>query len=424
MAHSRRSFIGGLAGAGVGLAWSPLAAQTTSQLKPLLSGATGSEDYWALVAGQFPLTSGKIPMNAANLCPAPRLVSDRVAELNRDEDSDISNPNRAKFNALATQSRSKVAEHLGVSADEIALVRNTSEANNTINNGVPLKAGDEVVLWEQNHQCNNAAWDVRAERHGFTVKRVSLPATLNDPQDIVKAFEAALTPKTRVLSITYISNTSGIRLPARELCTMARQRGIYVHLDGAQTWGYLRLNLKDIGCDSYSASAHKWFMGPKQVGVLYVRKERIAEIWPSIVSVGWNKDSLTGSVASKKFETLGQRDDGAVSAVAAAVDFHRTIGLENVEARTTALASALKEGLAGNNKIKLVTPMDPRLSGGVVISQMPGLDRTKIGALVSGLYEKYGIAGAATGGLRLSPHVYNSMADVQLAIRAVNELLA
>ena len=142
------------------------------------------------------------------------------------------------------------------------------------------------------------------------------------------------------------------------------------------------------------------------------------------MSVGWNKDSLTGSVASKKFETLGQRDDGAVSAVGAAVDFHRTIGLENVEARTTALASALKEGLARNNRIKLVTPVDPLLSGGVVISQMPGLDRTKMNALVSGLYEKYGIAGAATGGLRLSPHVYNSMADVQLAIRAVNELLA
>ena len=217
MAHSRRSFIGGLAGIGAGFAWSPLAAQTTSQLKPLLTGANGSENYWTVVAGQFPLTSGKIPMNAANLCPAPRLVSDRVADLNRDEDSDISNPNRAKFNALAAESRSKVAEHLGVSADEIALVRNTSEANNTINNGVPLKAGDEVVLWEQNHQCNNAAWDVRAERHGFTVKRVTLPATINDPQDIVNAFEAALSPKTKALSITYISNTSGIRLPAKEL---------------------------------------------------------------------------------------------------------------------------------------------------------------------------------------------------------------
>jgi selenocysteine lyase/cysteine desulfurase len=132
---------------------------------------------------------------------------------------------------------------------------------------------------------------------------------------------------------------------------------------------------------------------------------------------------MTTTVASKKFETLGQRDDGGVSAIATAVDFHRTLGLENIEARTTALAAALKAGLAGINKVRIVTPMDPELSGGIVISQMPDLDRAKMSALVKDLYEKYGIAGAATGGLRLSPHVYNTMADVELAIRGVRELL-
>lgn len=426
MSNSRRSFLGGIATgiAASPLTWSPLAAQTTKQLQPLLSGAAGSESYWNLVASQFPLRPGKIPMNAANLCPSPRVVSERVADLIRDEDADVSNPNRAKFDVLATESRAKVAAHLGVSADEIALVRNTSEANNTINNGIALKPGDEVVLWEQNHQCNNLAWDVRAARHGFTIKRVAIPADIKSAAEIVKLFEAAITAKTKVLSITYISNTSGMKLPAKALCTMARQRGIHAHLDGAQTWGYLNLNLKDIGCDSYGASAHKWFMGPKQVGVLYVRQERIPEIWPSVVSVGWNKDSLTTNVVSKKFETLGQRDDGGVSAVATAVDFHRTLGIENVEARTTALATALKQGLAGIKRVKLVTPMDPALSGGVVISQVADFDRPKMAALVKDLYEKYGIAGAATGGLRLSPHVYNTMSDIELAIRGVREILA
>jgi selenocysteine lyase/cysteine desulfurase len=423
MTGSRRSFLGGLTGAAAGLTYLPLAAQTTKQLKPLLAVAHSGESYWSLVAGQFPFRPGKIAMNAANLCPSPRVVSERVAELIRDEDSDVSNPNRSKFTALAEESRKKVADHLGVSADEIALVRNTSEANNIINNGIALKAGDEVVLWDQNHQCNNIAWDVRAARHGFSIKRVTVPSSVKSVDEIVKLFEAALTPQTKVLSITYISNTSGMRLPARELCSMARQRGIYTHLDGAQTWGYLKLNLKEIGCDSYGASAHKWFMGPKQVGVLYVRQERVAEVWPSIVSVGWNKDALTAKVASRKFETLGQRDDGGISAVATAVDFHRVIGFENVETRTTALATALKEGLAKMNKVKLVTPMDPQLSGGVVISQMPDLDRPKMSALVKDLYEKYGIAGAATGGLRLSPHVYNTMADIEQALRGVRELL-
>lgn len=421
MTGTRRSFLGGLTGAA---AYLPLAAQTTKQLKPLLATASSGEGYWNLVAGQFPLRAGKVPMNAANLCPSPRVVSERVTELIRDEDADVSNPNRSKFDPLAAESRKKVAEHLGVSADEIALVRNTSEANNTINNGVSLKPGDEVVLWDQNHQCNNMAWDVRAARHGFTIKRVNVPTTVKNPDEIVKLFEAALTPQTKVLSITYISNTTGMKLPAKALCGMARQRGIHAHLDGAQTWGYLKLDLKDIGCDSYGASAHKWFMGPKQVGVLYVRQDRIPEIWPSIVSVGWNKDSLSARVASKKFETLGQRDDGGVSAVGTAVDFHRVIGFENVEARTTALATALKEGLAKMNKVKMITPMDPAMSGGVVISQMPELDRPKMSALVKDLYEKYGIAGAATGGLRLSPHIYNTMADIDQALRGVRKLLA
>jgi selenocysteine lyase/cysteine desulfurase len=416
MIGSRRTFVGAFT-------YLPLAAATPGRLKQLLAVTPSGEGYWSMVAGQFPFRAGKIPMNAANLCPSPRVVSECVAELTRDEDSDISNPNRSKFNTLADESRKKVAEHIGASPDEIALVRNTSEANNVINNGVQLAAGDEVVLWDQNHQCNNAAWDVRATRFGFKVKRVTLPTPTPSPEAIVQLFEAALTPQTKVLSLTYISNSSGIRLPAKQLCSLARQRGIHAHLDGAQTWGNLHLDLKDIGCDTFSASAHKWLMGPKQVGLLYVRQEKIAQLWPSIVSVGWNQDAMNTKIASKKFETLGQRDDAGLAALGTAIDFHRMIGYSNVEARTTELATALKAGLSKINRVKLVTPVDAVQSGGVVISQIADLDRPKMTALVKDLYEKYGIAAAATGGLRLSPHVYNTMADVELAIRGVKELV-
>jgi selenocysteine lyase/cysteine desulfurase len=362
-------------------------------------------------------------MNAANLCPAPRVVSDRVTELTRDEDSDVSFPNRAKFDTLLEESRKKVAEHIGVSPEEIALVRNTSEANNTINAGYPLKAGDEIVLFDQNHPCNNVAWEVRAARYGFTIKRVSVPSTVKNAAEIVKLFEAAITPQTKVLSITYISNTTGIRLPAKELFSMAHQRGLYCHLDGAQTWGFLKLDLKDIGCDSYAASAHKWFMGPKQAGILYVRQEKIPLLWPSIVSVGYGSKAETTAKGARKFEALGQRDDAGLSAVGTAADFHRVLGFDNVEARTMELAAALKTGLAKINKVKLITPMDPKLSGGVVISSIDGVDRKQMSSLVNDLYTKYGVAGAATGGLRLCPHVYNSMEDVEQTIRGVRELV-
>jgi selenocysteine lyase/cysteine desulfurase len=192
-------------------------------------------------------------------------------------------------------------------------------------------------------------------------------------------------------------------------------------VDGAQTWGFLNLNLSDIGCDSYAASAHKWLMGPKQVGILYVRKERIAQIVPNIVSVGWGSSAETTAKGARKFEALGQREDGSLSAVGTAVDFHRMLG---IEARTMTLAGALKTGLAKINRVRLVTPGDPRLSGGVVVSQVEGLDRQKMSALANDLYAKYGVAGAATGGLRLCPHVYNTTDDVEQTLRGVRELLA
>jgi len=404
----RRSFLRGLTYAGS-------AAVSVTQLRPMLAAVSNGENYWSLVKEQFPLRRGVIPMNAANLCPSPRAVSERVAELTRDLDSDVSFQNREKFAVTLEESRRKVAEQLGVTPEEIALVRNTSEANNVINNGITLKPGDEVVLFDQNHPTNNVAWDVRAARFGFTVKRVAVAP--KDAADALRLFEAALTSRTRVLTVTHVSNTTGIRLPARELCELARRRGIYAHVDGAQSWGCLKVDLREMGCDSYSASAHKWQMGPKEAGVLYVRRERIAELWPSIVAPGWGNKVETDAKGARKFETLGQRDDSCLAAVGASVDFHRMIGFERVEARVIELATALKEGLAKISKAKLVTPADPRLSGGVVVARIDGADPQKV---FRELYSRHGVAGAA--GLRLCPHVYNTLEDVERAVRGVAEV--
>jgi isopenicillin-N epimerase len=409
MPDTRRSFLGGLGGV-IGL-YLPSAAASTHGLKSLLEAAApASESYWRLVAEQFPIRPGKIMMNAANLCPAPRAVADRVTELARDIDSDVSFQNRAKFADLLEQSRLKVASQLGVSPDEVALVRNTSEANNIINNGSPLHRGDEVVIFDQNHPCNNVAWDVRAARFGFTVKRVSVPEDVRSPQQILRLFEAALTNQTKLLSVTHVSNTSGIRLPVKELCAMARAKGIYSHVDGAQTWGFLKLDLKDMGCDSFSASAHKWLMGPKQVGLLYIRAARVSEIWANVVTVGWGSKVETAVKGARKFEVFGQRDDAALAAVATAVDFHGVLGAEAIESRTMGLAGAVHAGLVKLNRLKMTTPGDPGLRGGVVVAELPpGVNR---GAFTDALYAKYGVAGAPVGGLRLAPHVYNTKDDV------------
>ena len=405
---SRRAFLLGTA-----------VAASMGEFSSLLATARpGSEDAWEAVRRQFAFPESKVPMNAANLCPSPRVVAERVAELTQDIDRDCSFQNRAKFDGLLEASRQKVAQHLGVTADTIALVRNTSEANNTVNNGLALKPGDEVVLWDQNHPSNNVAWDVRAARFGLRVQHVRTPEKPADAGELVEAFTKALGPRTRVLALTHVSNVSGLRLPVRELCEAAHRRGIFVHVDGAQTWGALHVNLRELGCDSYAASAHKWLLGPREVGLLYLRPERLREIWPNVVAPGWGSKVEPAVKGARKFESLGQRDDAALAAIATAVDFHLALGPARIEARLAELASALKAGLkeAGAD---LVTPLDPAHSAGVCVMRLPAGKRE---AVYNKLYMEYGIAGAPTGGLRLCPHVYNTREHVERAVRGVKAL--
>ena len=357
-------------------------------------------------------------MNAANLCPSPRAVAERVRELTRDIDVDCSFPNRAKFGPLLEKSREAVAAQLGVTADEIALVRNTSEANNVVNAGIPLDAGDEVVVWDQNHPTNNVAWEVRAARYGLAVKKVTTPVVPSGIDELIAVFERALTPRTRVLALTHVSNVSGVRLPVRELCEVAHRRGIHVHVDGAQSWGALDVDLHELGCDSFTGSAHKWFMGPKEVGLLYVRADRVEEIWPSIVAPSWGNAVEPRTKGARKFESLGQRDDAALAAVGTTVAFHDRLGMKRVEARVVQLATMLKAGLKEAG-FELVTPMEPELSGGVAIAVV---DSARRGPFVDALYERHGIACAATGGLRICPHVYNTAEHVARAVSGAKAL--
>ena len=357
-------------------------------------------------------------MNAANLCPSPEDVAAAVTRLTRSIDVDCSFQNRARFAEDRENARTQVAGQLGASADEIALVRNTSEANNVINNGIDLKAGDDVVIWDQNHPTNNVAWAVRAGRSGFALRSVTVPAQPSSTDELIEPFRRALTPRTRVVALTHASNISGIRLPVRDLCDIAHRSGIHVHVDGAQTWGALKVDLHDLGCDSYAASAHKWFCGPKEVGLLYVRQERIEGIWPSIVAPGWGSTADTELVGARKFESMGQRDDAAISALGEAAKFHSSIGPGRVESRVLELAGLLKESLVAVGA-KLVTPLDRELSAGVCIMDVE-LDKRQ--GVFDAMYDRFGIAGSTAGGLRLCPHVYNTRDHIDRAVRGVKSI--
>ena len=388
----------------------------------LSSSDPGDERFWQLVKNQFPLRPDLIFMNAANLCPSPYPVIDTVFQLTRDVDADASYQNRSKFSTLREQARSLLADYVGASPDEIAITRNTSEGNNTVINGLTLGPGDEVVIWDQNHPTNNVAWDVRAGRYGFTVKSISTPPSPRTADQLIRPFREGFSSNTRVLAFSHVSNVSGVGLPVQEICGMARERGILTLIDGAQTFGALRVDLHQIGCDFYTGSAHKWLVGPKEVGVLYVKRERIEELWPSAVGVGWASALENGA---RKFETLGQRDDAAVAAMGTAVSFHQEIGVDRLEERVRSLATAIKRAVGQRvSRARFHTPIDPELSAGVVVFELPRVDASQIFAR---LYKEHNIGCAAMSGefagIRLSPHIYNTMEDVERVVGAIASLL-
>jgi isopenicillin-N epimerase len=389
-------------------------------LTTALRAATSDESYWEMVQRHFPLEDKLVYLNAANVCPASRPVMDRHLAFLYDFHGNPSFQNRDKYVPMRESMRAKVARMLRVSADEIAITRNTSEGSNIVVNGVELKAGDEVIVTTHNHASNLDSWRVRAKRHGFVVKELPVPIPAKSADELLGGIEKAITPRTKVIAITHVTSTTGILYPAREIAALARKRGIWMHLDGAQTFGALDVNLRELDPDSYSTSAHKWMMGPLEAGLLYVRAERIPQLWPSIVTAGW-ADDLKGA---RKFEVLGQRDDPRVAALEAAVDFLLLIGMANVEARVRALATHAKTQLKALSSVELKTNLEPGLSGGVVKFKLRNVPTKRA---YDTLWEKHRIATSPTlsgdsEGVRFSPHIYNSMEQIDRAVAAVKAL--
>lgn len=404
MSIDRRNFLKSVGGASLGasLLGSTLAAQELTADQ---------------AATAFSFDDNRVPMNAANLCPMPTAVHQAVERYGRELDRDMSHVNRGRIEALKEEARSRLAVQLGVSSDELAIVRNTSEANNIVVQGMPLEAGDEILLWDQNHPSNGVAWDVQAARNGSVVRRLTLPLAPASPEELVQSFRNAVTLKTRVVSFTHISNVSGLRLPAREICAAlkAMRNDIYVHVDGAQTWGIIDVNLAHMGCDSFSASAHKWFMGPREVGLLYVQQPHIERVWPNCVSVPWGNAAEPSVVGARKFEAFGQRDDAAIAALVAAVDFHETLTPAGIERRAAAIAQRLREGLQELG-VRFVSPLAAAFASNVVILAATPENAT---ALVDQLLRESGIIVAAVGGLRMTPHVYNTEEHIDRVVDGI-----
>jgi isopenicillin-N epimerase len=375
------------------------------------------ENYWEMVKKQFAVPDNLIMMNAANLCPAPYPVNERVLEYGRALAKDVSFQYREVFTRLRKKSIAMLSGFVGADPEEVGITRNTSEANCIVVQGLDINKGDEVIIWDQNHPSNQAVWLSRAKRYGFVVKTVSVPKAPSSIQELTDPFTKAITPKTRLLAFSHISNLSGIALPAKEICRLAHARGIMTLVDGAQALGFLDLDLRELGCTFYTSSTHKWLMGPFENGMLYVRKEYIPRIWPNIIGGGWKE----GKTVDENICVLGQRNETTTAALPEILAFHESIGKKNIEARVVQLNTYLKAQIkAGIPTAEFVTPQAPELSGGIVIVNLPGKDPNEVTQV---LYNKFSIASAPAGGIRLSPHIYNTKKDVDQVVKALVSIL-
>jgi len=374
---------------------------------------------WSAVRGHFLLPEELAVLNAANLCPSPREVIESVAKDTDGLDRWPVPTFRDEMHGVKRGTRELLADYLRATPEEILVTRNTSEGNNWVSSGLDLGPGDEVVVFSDNHPSNNLAWKAKAERFGYAVREV--PHVDPHPGEgfYVDAFARALTPRTKVLAFTHLTNTSGDLFPAAELCRVARERGVLTLVDGAQSFGLLDVDLSAMQPDFYTGSAHKWPCGPKEVGVLYVNRRVQDRFWPSLYS------AYTGETDfARTHEGLGQRDEPAIRGFARELEFLLSLGRAEIEARSRALADAAVEGLAELDGVHVWTPSDPSLRAAVVTFQPGGLDPNRTAKAL----EADGIVATARGGrdrpgIRFSPHFYNSFEDVERGVAAIGRYL-
>ena len=294
---------------------------------------TNNEDgYWSELRKQFLIPADEVYLNNGTVGSSPAPVLRAIFDAyNSTEKLDQQDPEDYPIwgYAACNEFRDPLASFVGCSRDEIALLRNATEANSYIANGIDLKAGDEVLMTDQEHPGGEQPWQLRAKRYGVIIKKVILPKPVQNPAQVLSLFSDGIGPRTRVMFFSHITTVTGVVLPAKKLCALARSKGILSAVDGAHVPGMMRLNIRDLGCDLYSSSPHKWLQAPKGSGFLYVRDEVIDRIWNTIATEGWDEPKLR----AERFQRIGSSNVPALWGLRAAIQMANQIGMDRIERR-------------------------------------------------------------------------------------------
>jgi isopenicillin-N epimerase len=374
--------------------------------------------YWAELRRQFLIPADEIYLNNGTVgsSPAPvlRAVFDGYETTEKMDQQDPEDYPIWGYGAW-NEFRDPLAEFIGCTRDELALLRNATEANSYIANGLDLKPGDEVLMTDQEHPGGEHPWNLKAKRHGIVVKRVMLPRPVRDTAQVLNLFNDAITPRTRVIFFSHITTFSGVVLPAKELCSLARSKGILSAVDGAHVTGMMRLNVHDLGCDMYSSSPHKWLQAPKGSGFLYVRDEVIDRLWNTIVTEGWDDTKIR----AERFQRIGSSNVPALWGLRASIKLANEIGLDRIERRHRTLADYMLAEMMKRGAQSWTSP-DAALRCAIVTVNVPGVPRMD---LESWLWktQKIRIRGGDPNKLRLSTPYYLQKKDIDRFLEKFDE---
>ncbi len=377
-----------------------------------------NEEFWYQVKQAFTVSSNIVNLNNGGVSPSPKVVQEAVERYNR-----LSNeaPSYYMWRILDRGReglRQKLADLAGVSADEIAINRNASEALETVIFGLRLNRGDEVVLTKQDYPNVINAWKQRALRDGIVLKFISFDFPIEDKKEIAQKFTDAFTSKTKVVNITHMINWVGQILPVNEIAVEARKKNIEIIVDGAHTFAHLDFKVSDLDCDYFGTSLHKWLCAPFGSGMLYVKKDKIKNLFPLFAGEEPEGENI------KKFESLGTRSFAIEQAVGQAIDFHHWIGSERKQKRLHYLKNYWMEKVVKLPKVKIHTSLKPEFGCAIGLFSIEGKTPTEVSSILfrDHLIHTVGINWENIHGVRVAPNVYSTTKDLDRLILGIEEL--
>ena len=383
--------------------------------------APGDPRYWEKLRRQFDLREDEVFFNTATLGAPARVVIDAVAGSMRELSGTIAEwdykPDRPNwFTGYYAENpiRRKLAGLIHAETEELALIQNATMGMNFIAMGLDLERGDEIIQTDQEHVGAKSCWELLQKRRGVLWTTVTLPVPANDPQEIVRRVEAAITPRTRVIAWPHITSALGTVQPVMEICALARSRGIFTVLDGAQAIGQIPVDVRRIDCDAYFGSPHKWLLAPAGNGFLYVRRSAASRVWATLASGEWANEKDPGL-------RLQQRGTGNLSLLLgldAAIDFHLRVGPERWFARIRQLGDHLRGRLRETPGATIASSTHPEMCAGITTWKLDGHPPY---AMVDRIWEHARIRPRAVSdlwGMRTSTMIYNSEREIDRLIAA------